>query len=155
MFYPLEYEDLILRNSMIYEIDPYLIAAIIFVESKYINNAESPRGALGLMQIMPNTAYWIAQEMGIDNFSEKDLLNPELNIMFGTWYLANLRKQFDDEVIILAAYNAGRGNVVRWLDERWDGKINTIDTLPFPETRNYIMQVRLVYERYKKIYALD
>ncbi|MEJ6949939.1 lytic transglycosylase domain-containing protein [Natronospora cellulosivora (SeqCode)] len=154
LFYPLEHETIIIRNAKLYDIDPYLIAAIIFVESKYIEEAESPRGALGLMQIMPNTGRWIAEQMGIENFDVSDLLDPEINIMFGSWYIANLKKQFADEVIMLAAYNAGRGNVVKWLEERWDGKVNTIDRLPFAETRNYIVQVNVVYERYRKIYDI-
>ncbi|MFW6022902.1 MAG: lytic transglycosylase domain-containing protein [Halanaerobiaceae bacterium] len=156
MIYPLEYEDIIKFNACKYDLDPNLVAAIIFVESKYISTATSYRGAIGLMQIMPDTGKWIAEQLRYTEFREERLLDPKVNILFGCWYLSNLNEQFDDElVVVLAAYNAGRGNVKKWLDSEWIGKDTSLKNLPFSETRNYIKQVLSVYEKYQKIYNIE
>lgn len=154
--YPLEYDDIIISNAKKYDLDPSLVAGIIYVESKFITNARSHRGAIGLMQIMPETGNWIAEKLSIPEFTEEKLLNPEINIMYGCWYLADLKKQFEETIIVLAAYNAGRGNVKKWLDNKhWDGRHTTIDQLPFEETKNYLRLVLRVSEKYRKIYNLD
>lgn len=157
LIYPLKYENIIISNAEEFNIDPALVAAMIFVESKYISSAQSHRGAMGLMQIMPETGVWIAEQLAITEFKEVKLLEPAINIMFGCWYIANLKQQFDNElIVVLAAYNAGRGNVKGWLDNNnWDGKGATIGNLPFEETRNYIKKVLQVYRKYKKIYKFE
>lgn len=157
LIYPLKFEDVIMTNAKKYKIDPYLVAAIVFVESKYLPSAQSRSGAMGLMQIMPDTGSWIAEQLSINDFHSDKLLEPDINIMFGCWYLSNLKNQFNNDItIVLAAYNAGRGNVKKWLDsDNWDGSEAAIDDLPFPETRNYLRQVLLVYEKYKKIYNFE
>jgi len=154
-YYPLEYREAIYQNANNFAIDPLLIAAIIRVESKFDANAQSARGARGLMQIMPETGAWVAAKIGIENYNDVMLLDPEINIKIGTWYLANLSQEFDhDLIIVLAAYNGGRGNVRKWLEkEDWDGRHETIKDIPFPETKEYIWRVLRDYERYKKIYA--
>ncbi len=157
LIYPLKYKNIIIVNAEEYDIDPALVAAMIFVESKYISSAQSHRGAMGLMQIMPDTGVWIAEQLAISDFNEDKLLDPMINIMFGCWYINSLMQQFNKElIVVLAAYNAGRGNVKRWLDNNnWDGSNATIDDLPFDETKNYIKQVLAVYKKYKKIYRFE
>ena len=157
LIYPLKYEDIIIINAEEYGLDPALVAAIIFVESKYVPSAQSHRGAVGLMQIMPDTGIWIAEQLGIKEFEEDKLFDPAINIMFGCWYVANLQKEFNEQlIVVLAAYNAGRGNVKKWLeDNNWDGRNTSIDELPFDETRNFIKQVIAVYKKYKNIYIFE
>lgn len=154
LIYPLKYEDIIISSAEEYQLDPSLVAAIVFVESKYMPSACSHRGAMGLMQIMPDTGIWIAEQLSILGFKKEMLFDPVINIMFGSWYLANLNQEFNNElIVILAAYNAGRGNVKKWLEnDSWDGSRNSIEELPFSETKNYIKQVLAVYDKYKKIY---
>ncbi|MFP4016462.1 MAG: lytic transglycosylase domain-containing protein [Halanaerobiales bacterium] len=157
LIYPLQYDNIIIINAEEYSIDPALVAAMIFVESKYITSASSHRGARGLMQIMPDTGFWIAEQLDISGFSEEMLYDPAINIMFGCWYISNLNQQFNEQLlVVLAAYNAGRGNVKKWLENNnWVGRNATLDDLPFEETRNYIKQVVAVYARYKKIYDFE
>ncbi|MGB4176461.1 MAG: lytic transglycosylase domain-containing protein [Halanaerobiales bacterium] len=156
LLFPIEYEDLIIASAQKYQLDPSLVAAIVFVESKYIPTASSYRGAMGLMQIMPDTGVWIAEQLAIRDFEKNMLFDPVINIMFGCWYLANLKQEFNDDlVVVLAAYNAGRGNVKKWLENNiWDGCQESIENLPFAETKRYIQQVLAVYEKYKTIYNL-
>ncbi|MFP4661435.1 MAG: lytic transglycosylase domain-containing protein [Halanaerobiales bacterium] len=157
LIYPLKYKDIIITNAEEYKIDPALVAAMIYVESKYIASARSHRDARGLMQIMPVTGVWIAEQMGISGFNDEMLYDPVINIMFGCWYISNLNQQFNEQLlVVLAAYNAGRGNVKKWLESNnWDGMDASLDDLPFEETKNYIKQVVAVYARYKKIYNFE
>lgn len=156
LIYPLKYEEIIRNCSREHDLDPYLVSAMIFVESKFIPRAVSHKGAMGLMQIMPETGMWIAEQLQYSNF-EKDLLfNPEVNIQFGTWYLNNLIQEFGNyPVIVLAAYNAGRGNVKIWLKEEWDGIHQSFENLPYEETREYVKQILTVYSHYKRLYNLN
>lgn len=155
VFYPQPHQDLIFAMAKEYEVDPYLVFAVIRAESKYQSNARSPVGARGLMQIMPETSFWIAENLGIENFDIEELHQPEVNIRFGCWYLANLNKQFEANLpVVIAAYNAGRGNVREWLiEEQWDGSVEQLDDVPFPETKKYIKAVLINYEAYKAIYT--
>lgn len=156
LLYPLKYEEAIIESARKYQLDPSLVAAIVFVESKYVPTASSYRGAMGLMQIMPDTGKWIAGQLGIKDFDKNMLFDPVTNVFFGCWYLANLQQEFNNDlIVVLAAYNAGRGNVKRWLESNtWDGCQESINQLPFPETRRYIQQVLAVYEKYRQIYDL-
>lgn len=154
IFYPIYYKEIIFTYAQKYDVDPYLITAIIRVESKFDKNATSRQGAKGLMQIMPATGKWIAGEMGMDNFDPDILHDPSTNIKFGSWYLAHLKEVFaDDLTIVIAAYNGGQGNVNRWIKlEKWDGKHKNSDQIPFPETRDYVEKVMKTYERYQLLY---
>jgi soluble lytic murein transglycosylase len=154
LIYPLYYREIILDYSREYSVDPHLIAAIIYVESKYILNAESDKGALGLMQIMPKTGEWIAKQLIINDYSNSDLFNPETNIRFGSWYLSYLSKEFNaDKHIMISAYNAGIGKVKEWLDkEVWNGNIGDVKNIPYGETRKYLKDVLKVYKIYLRIY---
>jgi soluble lytic murein transglycosylase len=94
----------------------------------------------------------IAKKLNIKDFSEEQLYDPALNIKFGAWYLADLSREFDNDLVtILAAYNAGRGKVNSWLKE-WNAQYDEISDLPYSETRNYIRKVLKIYKYYEKLY---
>ncbi len=152
--YPIHYYDLIEKYSKKYKIDPYLVAAIIKNESRFNSNAISKKNAKGLMQIAPITGEWASKKLGISNYTEDMLFQPELNIRFGVWYLNVLKQEFGDNVeLIIAGYNAGNGNVKKWLNNpkySKDGK--TLHKIPFNETRVYKKKVLRDYKIYTKIY---
>ncbi|MDD3894403.1 MAG: lytic transglycosylase domain-containing protein [Syntrophomonadaceae bacterium] len=154
VFYPQPHRDLTINAACENDVDPYLVFAIIRAESKYQTTAESPLGAKGLMQIMPETGAWIAEQRGVENFSPDMLHDPDTNIQFGCWYLNNLSKEFEGRLpIIIAAYNAGRGQVKQWIiDGTWDGTYEQLDNVPFEETKIYTRNVMRNYEAYLAIY---
>ncbi len=151
--YPLQYRDYVWENSDKYNLDPYLVLAIMKIESRFDPEAVSSRGASGLMQLMPETANWIATQ---NNFTltENEVFDPELNIMMGTWYINQLLNQFGDETLAIASYNAGRRNVQRWLEESiWDGTLEDAENIPFLETKNYVLRVTIAWQKYRDIYV--
>ena len=154
LFYPIPHFELVQEESGKYNIDPYLIMAMMRVESKFNENAQSSRGASGLMQIMPETAKWIAQELKVEDYHEDMLRKPETNITFGIWYMNHLIREFDGNIVAaLAAYNGGQTNVRKWINTGvWSGKYEDQDDIPFQETRNYLYKVITDYKIYKKIY---
>ncbi|MCK8828533.1 lytic transglycosylase domain-containing protein [Natroniella acetigena] len=153
LIYPLDYQELIFSEAEKYDLDPYLISSIIYVESKFKPQATSAKGARGLMQIMPRTGLWIAEKLDEQQFSNDDLYDPKLNIKYGSWYLAELKEQFDNRTMVIAAYNGGQGNVKRWLhEEQWDGEYGTINQIPFAETRKYVSKVVRTHLIYRYIY---
>lgn len=153
-YYPLKYRESLYRYAAEYELDPYLVAAVIRTESKFKPDAVSRTGARGLMQIMPDTGEWIARQMGIA-YAPEMLYDPDYNIKIGCWYLADLSKEFHGDVVMtLAAYNGGRTNVQQWVTDReWTGQHETLDQIPFKETRLYVAQVMRDRERYHLIYT--
>ncbi|MGF7186213.1 soluble lytic murein transglycosylase [Desulfitispora alkaliphila] len=158
-FYPYHYSELVDEWSHQHEIDPMLTLAVIRAESKFNKEARSPKGALGLMQIMPDTGNWIDEQLAVNGveLKQSDLLDPELNIKLGTWYLARLKQQFGNNFnVTLAAYNAGPGNVTRWITEGiWDGTLTNLDDIPFGETRNYLIRVNRNFYVYENLYEED
>ncbi len=152
--YPFHYRELVTFYSEKYEVDPYLVAAIIRNESKFNPNAISRREARGLMQIAPITGDWASEKLNIEDFNYEDLYDPELNIQIGTWYINILDKEFDSKLqLMVAAYNAGNGNVSKWLENPEYSKDGVhLDVIPFPETRRYVQKVLRDYERYEIIY---
>lgn len=154
-FYPFPYQDIVMREARANSVDPYLVAALMLTESKFSAGAESGRGARGIMQIMPETGKWAAKQMGISDFNEDMLYDPEMNIKIGSWYLADLHREFSgSRSMVLAAYNAGRGNVKQWLAQKtWDGTLESVDQIPFRETRNYVVNVLKSYKKYKFLYG--
>ncbi|MBC7081921.1 MAG: lytic transglycosylase domain-containing protein [Firmicutes bacterium] len=152
--YPTPYKDLVTQYCAEHNVDPFLVTALMRVESRFRPHVVSEKGARGLMQVMPDTGRWVAQELGMDRFDPEMLHDPRVNLRIGTWYLASLEREFGgDKVIVLAAYNAGRGNVRKWLDTtRWTGRIEEIDRIPFPETRDYVRKVLRLYETYVRVY---
>ena len=153
--YPIKYGETISIYAKEFDVDPFLILSIIKVESGFDPNAKSVKGAMGLMQIMPETGTWIAGMLGIEDFQTNDLYNPKVNIRLGSWYISKLFDTFGGNLAIaIAAYNGGEGNVSQWLkDGRWSGDIEELEDVPFKETSNYIRSVRLVYSVYEKLYS--
>jgi soluble lytic murein transglycosylase len=152
--YPLEYEDLIVRYSNEYNLDPYLVAAVIKTESTFKSDAVSSAGAVGLMQIMPETGEWLAGKFG-EAFETDNLYDPETNIRYGCWYLHFLMERFDGQAdLAIAAYNAGHNRVEGWLlDEAYsDGTVLT--NIPYSETENYVKKVNKAYSKYKEFYEI-
>lgn len=155
-FYPLKYKNEIIRFSLEYELDPYLVMSIIWVESKFKPDARSGKNARGLMQIIPRTGQWIADQIGLSLYEDDMLYDPKTNIMFGCWYLAYLLKVFDGDVeLALASYNGGMGNVMKWLkDDRYSDDGKTLKNIPIKETSDYIERVQKAYRQYKKLYKI-
>lgn len=139
--YPLRYEHIVTGHAENYDLDPALLAAVIYSESKFEADARSAAGAVGLMQLLPETAKGIALRTGGKKFVVGDLVNPEINVRYGSWYLRNLLDKYGDERLALAAYHAGQGNVDAW---RKSGV-----GIQFPETRAYVDKV----QRLKQVYA--
>lgn len=154
VLYPIHYREEIEEYSQAYGVDPLLVASIIRVESKYNQRARSSKGAMGLMQLMPSTAEWVAPQAGIFNFEPSMLYDPRKNIKIGTWYFSSLQREFPgDSPVAIAAYNAGRGRVRQWLElQVWDGTEENLSNIPYSETRNFVGKVLHYYRRYKKIY---
>ncbi|MDI6617346.1 MAG: lytic transglycosylase domain-containing protein [Clostridiales bacterium] len=157
-FYPLKYEDIIRKYSQEYNIDPYLIMALINVESHYNPDATSKRDAKGLMQITSQTGEWGAKQLNIRDFKDDMLYDPDLNIKIGCWYINNLRLEFnikdseDDIILMLAAYNGGSGNVRKWLQSgSYSKNAIGLDQIPFAETQQYVKKVIKNYKIYRWI----
>lgn len=152
--YPLYHYDVIQQTAAEYNMDPLLLAAIVRTESKFKETWESHAGAVGLMQLMPETASWIAGQSGVMYSKKEDLAVPQINIRLGSWYVAYLEKRFNgNRVAAIAAYNSGPNRVDRWLQEgTWDGTQEHVDQIPVGETRHFVQRVLYNYERYKAIY---
>ncbi len=155
MFYPIHFRDKIERHALEMDVDPMLIAAIIRSESRFRPQVVSSKGATGLMQIMPETGTWISEQMGYSEYGVEQLLDPDVNIRLGTWYVSSLQRQFSGNFpVVVAAYNAGRGNVRQWLDSGvWDGTREGADNIPFAETSRYVKQVLRDYDMYHRLYV--
>jgi soluble lytic murein transglycosylase len=140
MRYPLRYADIVRGHAENYRLEPELLAAVIYTESKFDPEAESQSGAIGLMQLLPATAEGIAQRTGGSRFRTEDLYDPELNVRYGSWYLRHLLDKYDGDLgKALAAYNGGQGNVDRGVQ--------------YPETREYVDRVRELERMYARAYG--
>lgn len=151
--YKLEYPGLILQYAEEYRLDPILVASVIHVESGNRREIASPKGAVGLMQIMPATGEWIAEKLNMKDYKEDMLTDPEINIQFGCWYLRFLQDRFQNTDEVLAAYNAGQGNVQKWLSNPGlsdDGV--TLSQIPFKETEQYVERIQRAYIKYRSLY---
>lgn len=143
--YPLRFEALITAHARNYDLDPALLAAVVYTESRFRPDARSSAGAVGLMQLLPTTAQGIATRTGGKRFVESDLLDPEINVRYGSWYLRSLVRRFGDLGTALAAYHAGPTQVETW---RNDG-----EGIAFPETRAYVDGVLRMRDVYARAYA--
>jgi len=152
---PLRHEDIIRQQARDKGLDPALIAAVIYAESRFRDGQTSTAGAQGLMQITPATARFIARESGGVAFTVQDLATPQVNISYGAFYLRYLLRRYgDNEIFALAAYNGGEGNVDRWIVEaRNRDEDLSVDAIPFPETRAYVSQVRSTRDDYRRAHA--
>lgn len=155
LWYPLSYERTVTGYARIYKLDPALVAAVIYEESRFRPDARSDAGAVGLMQLLPSTARGIALHTGGHNFKGvSDLLNPDINVRYGCWYLRHLRLKYarysNGANLALAAYNAGQANVDGWISQTPAGSPVRIR---FKVTRDYIAEVNHVRDLYRRAYA--
>ena len=151
---PLTNADVIRQQAAEKHLDPALIAGVIYAETKF-DARPSPAGAQGLMQILPQTAEFLAHKSGATTFTVADLGTPQVNIAYGSYYLRDLLDHYNGKTVLaLAAYNGGEANVDRWVeDARRDGKRMTIHAIPFPETRAYVQRVLHAQREYRHTYA--
>jgi soluble lytic murein transglycosylase len=153
---PLKHEDIIRQQAAEKNLDPALIAAVIYQESKFRDRTSSA-GAKGLMQLLPGTAEFIARKSGGTRFELQDLGTPQINIAYGSWYLRYLIGRYNgNQVLAIAAYNAGEDNVDRWVSAA--GGPDSFDAtrdIPFPETRAYVQGVLSKRGAYKRHYAKE
>lgn len=168
LMYPIHYKEEILASARTYEVDPLWITAIIRVESNFRAHTVSNKGATGVMQIMPDTASWIAEQRPEFSADSSELLTiPTINIRMGTWYISYLYRLFkplfqesglqyrehDQLAVIAASYNAGQGAVQKWLSSGvWDGTLESSSNIPYRETRHYVQRVNYYYKKYKNLY---
>ena len=143
--YPLEYEAIVRGHARNYRLDPALLAAVIYHESRFDPRARSSSGAIGLMQLLPDTARGIALRTGGTRFRVDDLYEPELNVRYGSWYLRHLLDRYGDVATALAAYNAGQRNVDRW--------VSSGSGIGFGETRRYVRGVLEMRDVYARAYS--
>ena len=157
--YPFPYRPTIENYSARWHVDKFLAIAVMKVESNFSEAAHSQSGAVGLMQLMPDTAAWIAYQLGEEPDKVADDINnlrkPETNIRYGTWYLSELEYEFKgNDVLALAAYNAGRGNVHDWIEKNhWNENFSDVDKIPYAETRDYVKRVLHCREKYSELYG--
>jgi soluble lytic murein transglycosylase len=151
---PLRHEDIIRQQAAQKDLDPSLIAGVIYAESHFRDGQTSAAGAEGLMQLTPQTARDIARKSGGTAFNVADLGTPQVNISYGAYYLRYLLDRYGgNETFALAAYNGGEGNVDRWIvAARARNEALTIDAIPFSETRAYVRRVQSAQRRYRATY---
>ena len=154
LLFAIDYTEEIAAAAAAYGLDPLLVAAVVKVESGFNERARSPKGALGLMQVMPETGAWVARQLSWPEFHPDMLYDPERNLTIGTWYLRHLANTFDGNLVVaLAAYNAGQTWVQQWLaEQRWDGREETLADIPFGETRRYVRRVLDTMDTYIWLY---
>jgi soluble lytic murein transglycosylase len=143
--YPLKYSLYVRVHARENHVDPALLAAVIYQESKFRPDAQSGSGAIGLMQLTPSTAHGIALRTGGGRFTTSDLYDPEINIRYGAWYLGNLFRKYHSERLVLAAYNAGQGNVDTWRARD--------EPIQFSETRAYVGRVEHLQRLYRRVWS--
>jgi soluble lytic murein transglycosylase len=153
---PLSDASIIRSQAAKKHLDPALIAAVIYAESKF-EPRPSAAGAQGLMQILPQTAYYLAHLSGGRNFTASDLATPEINVAYGSYYLRYLLNHYNgDEMLAVAAYNGGLANVDKWVARaRSEGGGLTIEAIPFPETREYVQRVLSAQQEYRSTYPRE
>jgi peptidoglycan lytic transglycosylase len=153
---PLADQDIIRQQAAEKHLDPALIAGVIYAETKF-DARSSAAGAMGLMQIMPQTAEFLARRSGAKTFTVSDLGTPAVNIAYGSYYLRYLLDRYGGSVVLaLAAYNGGEANVDRWVAAaRSRGHALTIADIPFPETRAYVTRVLQAQRDYRRSYATE
>lgn len=149
--YKLDYVDEIAALGKRYDVDPYLICAVINTESKWNAHARSQAGAVGLMQMMPETAEWMVKKGLIDDaaFPLNQLEDPRVNMEYGVCYLSYLMKRFDNLSKVVAGYNGGPANVERW---EAAGGADFEEVIDYPETKEYVSRVRTAYRGYQREY---
>jgi soluble lytic murein transglycosylase len=153
---PLTNASIIREQAAAKHLDPALIAAVIYAETKF-EPRPSAAGAQGLMQVLPATAYYLAHLSGGSRFTASDLATPRINVAYGSYYLRYLLDHYNgNELLAVAAYNGGLANVDRWVARaESEGKRLTATTLPFPETREYVQRVLAAQQAYRATYPRE
>ena len=142
-YFPIKYKSEVLEYASEYSLEPSLVFAIVKTESSFNPKAESKSGAIGLMQLMPKTAKWVAEKLNINNYQTDLLYNPQINIRLGCYYLRYLLDKFGVLETALACYNAGEGAMANYINSN-----NNVIDYPFKETAKYVLKVK----KYAKIY---
>ena len=152
--YPMEYVELIRAQAAENDIPPAYVAAVILAESSYRPEVVSSANAQGLMQLLPDTAAWIAGKFG-EAYVEGCLFTPETNVKYGCWYLGFLMRRYGGDMrCASAAYHAGQGNVDKWLkNPEYSADGATLDAIPFDSTNTYVQRVLKYYEKYEALYG--
>lgn len=153
--HPINYADIISEASREFDVPQYIIYATIKVESDFDPYAESSAGAIGLMQMMPNTFEWLTSDEHLgENLSKKRLEDPKTSIRYGTYYLSYLYRRFDyNWNTAFAAYNGGEGNVVEWLQNpKYSDMNGNLTDIPFKETKNYVKKINAAIKTYQDLY---
>jgi soluble lytic murein transglycosylase len=143
--YPLRYDALVREQAQRFDLDPALVAAVIYQESRFRPNARSDAGAIGLMQVLPDTGETIARWTGGKSFRVDDLYDPAVNVRYGSWFLHHLFEKYGDETRALAAYHAGETNVDGWIREG--------NGIAFADTRDYVRRVQDAKRAYRRAYG--
>jgi soluble lytic murein transglycosylase len=149
--FPFPYQDIIFNWSSQRQLNPLLVTSLIRQESRFEKEIRSPVGATGLMQVMPGTASWIAEKINVKDYS---LTKPEDNVKLGTWYLDYTHREYNNNsMLAVASYNAGPGNVAKWVKQQGLGDADEfVEKIPFPETRGYVESVFGNYWNYLRLY---
>jgi soluble lytic murein transglycosylase len=154
IIFPVDYWPLLKGHAQAQGLDPFIVAALAAQESTFDPKIRSSANAVGLMQIIPPTGRRLARRVGMRNFNERALENPEVNARLGTQYFGDMVKEFGGYHYALAGYNAGEHRVRRWNQEapglpqdEW------IDNIPFPETQNYVKRILGTAEDYRRLYG--
>lgn len=155
--FPMRYQKMVMQYAAEFGVEPSLVYGVIHTESKFRPGAVSAKQAKGLMQITDGTGEWAAGKLGLAEYSNMSLYNPEINIRIGCWYLNNLNNQFHGNWdTTLAAYNAGSGNVSKWLaNAQYSQDGSTLSEIPFEETKNYVKRVKRTQKIYQWFYGIS
>jgi len=150
---PLSDAGIIREQAAEKQLDPALIAAVIYAETKF-DPRPSSAGAQGLMQILPSTAYYLAHLSGGVSFTASDLANPSVNVAYGSYYLRYLLDHYGgNQMLAVAAYNGGLGNVDKWVAQaQSEGKPLSVEEIPFAQTREYVHRVLGAERAYRATY---
>ena len=154
--YPVEYEEYVEAYAAEYGLPPSLLYAVIRTESDFNPEAVSSAGAVGLMQLTEDTFSWAQYRSGVEELPQEQRFDPETSIHYGSCVLALLEEMYGVRETALAAYNAGMGNVNRWLtDEAYSDDGRTLKEIPYPETRQYVEKVLKAQEMYQRQYGIE
>ena len=153
--YPMDCYETVLKYSKEYELDPFLVMAVIKTESNFKTDATSDKSAMGLMQITDDTAKWCCEKLGIETYEKQMLYESDFSIRLGAFYLDYLLEKYDGDLsCAICAYNAGMGNADKWLkDSKYSPDGKTITNTPFKETTGYLNKVKFNYKVYEILYG--
>lgn len=153
--HPKKYSEYVETYAEKYDIPPHVIYAVIKAESGFDSAAVSHRGAVGLMQFMPDTFDWLTNEMLFEHLEDGMRYDPETSIRYGAYLLSHLYKRYNSWPVALAAYNAGIGNVDQWLnDPQYADGEGGLKSIPYKETRNYVKKVTKAMAKYDRLYGV-